>query len=46
MNIWGGQIMGALFNVFFNDCNGPEGRFLIDGKLVQGKLLKKANPRH
>ena len=46
MNTWGGQIMGALLNVFFNDYNGLEDRFLIDGKLVQGKLLKKVNPRH
>ena len=34
MNKEGGQITGALFNVFFNDYNGSEDNFLIDGKLV------------
>ena len=46
MNIGGGQIIGALFNIFFNDHNGSEDDFLIDGKLVWGKLLKKVNVRH
>ena len=39
MNKEGGKIMGALFNVFFNDYNGSEDNFLIDGKLVQGKFF-------
>ena len=39
-NIQEGQIMGALFNVFFNDYNGPEERFLIDGKFKENCLRR------